>query len=134
MNQMRYKLLTVVITVTLLAGCKEEDEVPNGFDEIITLPATPYAYTQIDLPDHLTTNVLIGAGQNAATDNDNTPANNPITDHGATLGRVLFYDKQLSQNGTISCASCHKQSLGFSDDAVLSKGFDGGRPGASPCR
>ena len=40
----------------------------------------------------------------------NTPANNLITDKGATLGRVLFYDKRLSRNDTISCSSCHKQS------------------------
>jgi cytochrome c peroxidase len=60
---------------------------------------------------------------------DNTPADNPITDAGATLGRVLFYDPQLSQNGTISCASCHQQELGFSDSAVLSEGFEGGLTG-----
>ncbi len=57
---------------------------------------------------------------------DNTPAANPVTDWGATLGRVLFYDKILSINNTIACASCHKQNLGFSDDQVLSKGFAGG--------
>ena len=38
---------------------------------------------------------------------DNTPANNPLTDVGATLGRVLFYDKSLSADNTIACASCH---------------------------
>jgi len=44
----------------------------------------------------------------------------------ARLGRVLFYEKQLSQNGTISCASCHKQSDGFADSQRFSAGFDGG--------
>lgn len=43
----------------------------------------------------------------------------------ATLGQVLFYDTKLSANNTVSCASCHKQSLGFSDDVALSKGFNG---------
>ncbi|WP_445750098.1 cytochrome-c peroxidase, partial [Polaribacter sp.] len=60
---------------------------------------------------------------------DNTPTNNPITNEGATLGRVLFYDKSLSANGTIACASCHKQDKGFSDDEVLSIGFEGGFTG-----
>lgn len=41
----------------------------------------------------------------------------------ATLGRVLFYDRQLSINNSLSCASCHKQSVAFSDDARFSKGF-----------
>ncbi|MCH7228723.1 cytochrome-c peroxidase [Haloferula sp. A504] len=56
---------------------------------------------------------------------DNTPADNPITDHGATLGRVLFYDKRLSRNDTISCASCHQQERAFSDLAVASTGVAG---------
>lgn len=43
----------------------------------------------------------------------------------AKLGRVLFYDKALSANNSISCGSCHKQSLAFSDGEVVSSGFDG---------
>lgn len=56
---------------------------------------------------------------------DNTPLDNAITDDGATLGRVLFYDKNLSANNTIACASCHKQELGFGDDAIASVGLNG---------
>lgn len=41
------------------------------------------------------------------------------------LGRVLFYDKNLSKDGKIACANCHKQELAFGDDAPVSKGvFD----------
>jgi cytochrome c peroxidase len=47
-----------------------------------------------------------------------------ITDAGATLGRVLFYDKILSIDNTVSCGSCHHQSLAFSDQARLSEGID----------
>lgn len=43
-------------------------------------------------------------------------------DYLATLGRVLFYDKELSQNHNISCASCHKQERAFADDDQFSKG------------
>ncbi|MEZ5042231.1 MAG: cytochrome c peroxidase [Saprospiraceae bacterium] len=43
----------------------------------------------------------------------------------ATLGAVLFYDTKLSANNSISCASCHKQSIAFSDDVSFSKGFYG---------
>ncbi len=45
--------------------------------------------------------------------------------HKATLGRVLFYDKKLSINESVSCASCHKQELAFADDVAFSEGFDG---------
>ena len=47
-----------------------------------------------------------------------------ITDAGATLGRVLFYDQILSIDNTVSCGSCHSQSLGFADEAKLSLGID----------
>ncbi len=43
----------------------------------------------------------------------------------ATLGRVLFYDKQLSHNNSVSCASCHKQDAAFSDTRAKSVGFNG---------
>ncbi len=56
---------------------------------------------------------------------DNTPADNPITDAGATLGRVLFYDQRLSRNNTVSCASCHDQGHAFSDPDVASTGVAG---------
>lgn len=56
---------------------------------------------------------------------DNTPADDPVDDRIATLGRVLFYDKALSVSGTLACASCHQAAAGFSDAARLSTGFDG---------
>lgn len=56
---------------------------------------------------------------------DNAPPENPVTNEGATLGRVLFYDRDLSVNRTTSCASCHVQALGFTDPARFSVGFDG---------
>lgn len=55
---------------------------------------------------------------------DNTGSNG-ISDKGATLGRVLFYDKKLSINNTISCGSCHRQEFAFSDTAVASIGVNG---------
>ncbi len=43
----------------------------------------------------------------------------------ATLGRVLFYDKALSKNYTLSCGSCHKPEFGFAEAERFSKGFEG---------
>lgn len=56
---------------------------------------------------------------------DNTPANNAITDAAATLGRVLFHDKRLSRNDTVSCSSCHQQSLAFGALETASTGVAG---------
>ena len=55
---------------------------------------------------------------------DNT-GSNALDDKIATLGRVLFYDKSLSADNTISCSSCHQQAFAFSDPAVQSPGVAG---------
>jgi cytochrome c peroxidase len=116
-------ILTGCITgiVFLLSACKKSITEENNSVVItdalaaLTIPATAYNYSAQPLPAYLNApNILAQV---------NTPADNAITDWGATLGRVLFYDKILSINNTVSCASCHKQTHGFSDDAVLSKGF-----------
>lgn len=73
-------------------------------------------------------------GKPSFINKDNTPPTNPITDAQATLGRVLFYDKQLSANNTIACASCHLQAFAFSDTAVQSLGLDGERTGRHSMR
>lgn len=86
--------------------------------EFLNLPLNAFQYN-VTLPNHFLAN---GTAQE-----DNTPNNNPVTNDGATLGRVLFYDTQLSRNNTISCASCHVQENGFSDPNRFSLGFNGGR-------
>ncbi|WP_164891139.1 cytochrome-c peroxidase [Botryobacter ruber] len=41
------------------------------------------------------------------------PEDNPMTQEGVDLGRRLFYDRRLSNDGTRSCSSCHVQASGF---------------------
>ncbi len=53
------------------------------------------------------------------------PNDNPATNEGVALGRRLFYEKMLSNNNTISCASCHKQEKAFSDPRRFSLGTSG---------
>ncbi len=87
----------------------------------LNLPASPFNYAAPTLPAHLLTPPILAQ--------DNTPGNNPVTNAGATLGRVLFYDKRLSANQTVSCSSCHQAEHGFSDPARFSTGFEGGLTG-----
>ncbi|MBV1859018.1 MAG: di-heme enzyme [Nannocystaceae bacterium] len=53
------------------------------------------------------------------------PQNNPMTAEKVELGRHLFYDEQLSANGTQACASCHRQELAFTDGLALPVGSTG---------
>lgn len=74
----------------------------------------PTSYS-VNLPD----------GMPNATFLANIPEDNPLTQQGIALGRKLFYDPILSGDGTLSCAGCHNQSFGFTDDGKkFSVGID----------
>jgi len=88
-----------------------------GAATLPNLPQTLNNYANIVLPGEFMSNYVNGI--------DNTPEDNPISNAGSTLGRVLFYDVNLSVNNTVSCASCHQQAHSFSDPEQFSTGFDG---------
>lgn len=92
-------------------------DVPSTVESALLLPTTSLNYAAPALPLSFTVNPILAQ--------DNTPLTNITSDLGATLGRVLFYDKRLSTNQTVSCASCHQQKAGFSDPRRFSVGFDG---------
>lgn len=53
------------------------------------------------------------------------PADNPLTEQGVKLGRMLFYETRLSGDNSMACASCHKQENAFTDTNRFSTGIDG---------
>ena len=53
------------------------------------------------------------------------PSDNPATVEGVALGRQLFYDKALSLDRTVACASCHLPNHAFTDTLVYSRGVNG---------
>jgi cytochrome c peroxidase len=54
------------------------------------------------------------------------PSQNPITEQKRVLGKVLFFDEQLSSSNTVACATCHVMSRGGADNRVaLNPGPDG---------
>ncbi|WP_196894291.1 cytochrome-c peroxidase [Aureivirga marina] len=95
---------------------EEEDEIVDPYQAIkTTFPNTIdlenlYNYANQTIPDYIT--------------KDNTGSNG-ISNLKATLGRILFYDKNLSKDNTISCASCHKQEFAFGDNLLASPGVNG---------
>ena len=117
--------LTIFLSMCVIVfiACKKniDSTPPDPVTAALNLPETPFNYANPAMPAFL--NAPPVAGQ------INTPPANPITDLGATLGRVLFYDKNLSKNKTVSCASCHVQANSFSDPLRLSRGFAGGSTG-----
>jgi cytochrome c peroxidase len=108
-----------VITVAAVTALAQSTA-PRGQSAPV-LPETLYRYDDGALPRHFTEHD--GPGRVAAA--DNTPDDNPTTNAGATLGRVLFYDTRLSANASVSCGTCHQQRYGFSDPRRYSIGFAG---------
>src|SRR5262249_36956344 len=98
-------------------GAGEKQPAAPPVARTLHLPDTPYHYADIELPAHFK--------EPAARRFDNTPADNPVTDAGATLGRVLFYDTRLSANNTTACSSCHFQKTAFAAPQRFPKGYEG---------
>jgi cytochrome c peroxidase len=95
----------------LLGGCGGEDEPDTGSEPL--LPKTPYDYVTLTLPGHV------------QREGDHSPPDNRVTNAGATLGRVLFYERRLSRNDSTACGSCHLQERAFTDGRAHSVGFEG---------
>lgn len=55
------------------------------------------------------------------------PPENPVTPERVALGRKLYFDKRLSRDGTVACATCHDPAKGFSDGKAVSEGIGGQR-------
>lgn len=119
MHKKTIVVLTLLLTVFTCIQCSKKDS---------TSTTQIYEAIQKTFGNNIDLNNLANyANQTkpAYITKDNT-GNNTITNAKATLGRVLFYDKNLSIDNTISCASCHKQEFAFSDTAIASKGVLGG--------
>lgn len=119
-NIILYSFLFLGLSFLITSCVKDEgDTVSQAYTEEdyqvvsakLNLPNTTIEYLNVDLPQHMQNSGFSIAG-------------GTIDNHGATLGRVLFYETRLSKNNSISCASCHAQANGFADPVAFSKGFD----------
>ncbi len=114
----------LVISILFLSNTLKNEKqlsplVVTSLGDTPVLPTIPYKYS-FSVPDHLISppdpSPGYGSGQ---IDTTILPLiNNDV----ATLGRVLFYDKVLSSNEDISCASCHIQANSFADKKRFSVG------------
>ncbi|CAM4236637.1 cytochrome-c peroxidase [Flavobacterium terrigena] len=114
------KILQFCAIVLSLSSCNDNDE-ENYTPITATYPAVEAEFgSSVDL-----NNLANYANQAvpAYITKDNS-ALNPISDKGATLGRILFYDKKMSVDNTVSCSSCHKQEFAFSDNTIASNGVN----------
>jgi cytochrome c peroxidase len=95
---MKY-LVYVFLLIVLVFSCRKDR---------VGYKATPYV---LDIPSHFPDMII--------------PTDNPMTVEGVDLGRYLFYEKKLSGDNSMSCASCHMPENSFSDPNQYSTGIDG---------
>jgi cytochrome c peroxidase len=121
----RAAVLTVAICwVDSSIGSAAPPQVPSLPTQLIDY----FKYSVTDLPAHYADVPVANLDNTPLADRlgpNPTEAEIATSNAQATLGRVLFYDKRLSHNNGIACASCHQQSNGFSDDSQFSTGVDG---------
>ncbi|MEO1628751.1 MAG: cytochrome c peroxidase, partial [Bacteroidota bacterium] len=112
-----FSLLLLGMTCIGVSGCggkNSDDDNPNpGGETDPDLVAIPYNTTEFDLnlPSHFPRMFI--------------PSDNQLTVEGVELGHFLFFDPILSVDASMSCASCHRPELGFTDGLAVSTGVDG---------
>lgn len=87
------KIALIISSILIYIGCKKTDLELENYSETPVLPAPMYNYE------------------------------NSSNDALATLGRVLFFDKKMSLNNSVSCGTCHQQSKAFCDNKQFSPGL-----------
>ncbi len=106
---MKTNYFILIIGSILLFACKKDEE-PEAITNVAAPSYDPSPYI-IEYPIHFSPPQL--------------PEDNPLTEQGVKLGKMLFHETALSSDNSQSCASCHLQSAGFSDPEQFSIGVEG---------
>jgi cytochrome c peroxidase len=99
---MGYKFLFLIFPVFSIVSCSDMEDLQVPSTKILDQIAIPSHFPEITFP-----------------------TGNAFNMERWVLGKKLFYDRRLSVDSTISCASCHKQNNGFADDVSLTPGVFG---------
>ncbi len=100
----------MILLVVISYNCRKIPVQPDLGGVRLYLPVQTYEYNKVNTP----------SGVKNVFYEDSTIIDN----NKATIGRVLFYDKSLSINNSVACASCHSQKNAFSDIVPFSRGFE----------
>jgi cytochrome c peroxidase len=106
-NLQKITFVVFISAIVILASCKK--------DVVVIEPVYDPTPVSLNVPNYATS--YLGAMP--------IPSDNPLTEEGIHLGKMLFYEKMLSNDQSMSCASCHLQSNSFNDPNQFSQGTNG---------
>lgn len=110
-------MMTALFCSALAGVLSAEEAIPRG-----PHGAAEEAYQEKVLST-LGTSLEIPAGVDPAVWNAMIPAGNETTPERVELGRKLYFDTRLSEDGTVSCSTCHDVTRGFTDQLPTSEGI-----------
>ncbi len=102
----KYNVSLILLLLLWFSNCRKDDDKDVAQTDNVVYDSTLYAFDPgpFPMPDF---------------------KDNPPTVQGVKLGRMLFYEKMLSKDGSQACATCHVQAYGFSDTSRFSIGVEG---------
>jgi cytochrome c peroxidase len=113
-----------VVGVVLILYSEASAEKPGGF------PKTEHDAVKMEVQEQELDKLMLAkdvtsvpAGFDAVVWQAFIPEDNTMTSERVALGRKLYFDKRLSKDGTVSCATCHDVTRGFTDQRKVSEGI-----------
>jgi cytochrome c peroxidase len=137
-NVIALRKLLAVVLLAGASGCQNSEPAldPPGTTPPTTTPPTTTPPTTTPPPVAKGETVTSGSWSmtlplGLKADHAYIPDDNPINAAKIELGRALYFDKRLSSDGTVACASCHIPAKGGTDNAPVSTGIRGQKGGRS---
>ncbi len=103
----------------------EWDALPDFWNDFVETVRDPKTGTTVQRKA-VKIKVPLGLNQNPPV-----PEENPLTVAKWALGKRLYFDRVLSSDNTVACASCHDPKRGYTDQAPVSTGIKGQKGGIS---
>ncbi len=134
-----FRLFFLIACIPFLAGCQPPSEGPS---DDVPAPGGDRAEASADEESAMAPQATEeetaapGAGDDGAAGEStampeiplglkpfDVPADNPITEEKIALGKMLYFDTRLSEDNSISCATCHDPKMAWTEHRATSEGI-----------
>ncbi len=139
MNVRRWSAMLFVVAalgglLLTQAGCPTTDPSPPPAAQVSpgsTSTADPTPLPESPAPADAAVGTPVAAKVPAGLPTFPIPTDNPLTEEKIALGKKLYFDKKLSKDGTVACATCHDPAMAWTEHRATSEGIKGQVGGAN---